>query len=72
MCVAVPLKVKRVEGEWAILEAGSGEFRARTDLVAAKTGDYVLVHAGFVIEKIDPKEAQKTLDMFAQVFPDGR
>jgi hydrogenase expression/formation protein HypC len=72
MCVAVPLKVKRVEADWAVLEVGSGELRARTDLVAAKDGDYVLVHAGFVIERIDPKEALKTLRMFREIALGGR
>ena len=72
MCVAVPLRVKRVESEWAVLEAGSGELRARTDLVPVKEGDYALVHAGFVIEKIDPQEALKTLKMFHEIAPGGR
>ncbi len=72
MCVAIPLKVKRVEDGWAVLEAASGEFRARTDLVEAREGDFVLVHAGFLIEKIDPLEARKTLEMFARVSSLGK
>ncbi len=72
MCVAVPLRVMRVDGDWAVLEAGSGELSARTDLVDVGKGDYVLVHAGFVIEKIDPGEARKTLEMFREISPGGR
>ena len=71
VCVAIPLRVKRVESGWAVLEAGAGELRARTDLVPVKEGDYALVHAGFVIEKIDPREAAKTLEMFREVPLDG-
>lgn len=67
VCVAVPLRVKRIEGEWAVLDAGSSELRARTDLVDAGEGDYVLVHAGFVIEKIDSVEALKTLRLLGAV-----
>jgi hydrogenase expression/formation protein HypC len=72
MCVAVPLKVKRVEADRAVLEAGLGELLARTDLVVVREGDYVLVHAGFVIEKIDPEEARKTLEMFREIASGGR
>jgi hydrogenase expression/formation protein HypC len=34
-------------------------------------GDYVLIHAGFAIEKIDPVEAEKTLEIFRQVLDAG-
>lgn len=72
MCVAVPLKVARVEGEWAFLSAGSGEIKARTDLVPVREGDYALLHAGFIIEKIDPEEAEKTLRLFKEIAQEDR
>jgi len=34
-------------------------------------GDYVLIHAGFAIEKIDPVEAEKTLEIFREVLDAG-
>jgi hydrogenase expression/formation protein HypC len=34
-------------------------------------GDYVLLHAGFAIEKIDPEEAEKTLAIFREVLAAG-
>jgi hydrogenase expression/formation protein HypC len=39
----------------------------------AQVGDYVIVHAGFAIHKIDEKEAKETLDLFkeAGVLPSG-
>lgn len=67
VCVAVPLKVARVEGAWAYLEAGSGEMKARTDLVQVKPGDYALLHAGFIIEKINPADAMETLRLFKEI-----
>lgn len=67
LCVAVPLKVLRVDGAWAYLEAGSGEIKARTDLVGVAPGDYALLHAGFIIEKLDPKDAEETLRLFKEV-----
>jgi hydrogenase expression/formation protein HypC len=33
----------------------------------ARPGDYVIVHAGFAIEKLKPDEAQKTLDLFREM-----
>jgi len=40
-------------------------------LEEAAVGDYVLIHAGFALEKIDPFEAQKTLDLFREVLNAG-
>ncbi|HHY35920.1 MAG TPA: HypC/HybG/HupF family hydrogenase formation chaperone [Firmicutes bacterium] len=67
MCVALPLKVNEVDGNWAIVEVSGGKIRVRSDLVSVKPGDYVLVHAGFIIEKLEPEEARKTLDMFREI-----
>jgi hydrogenase expression/formation protein HypC len=33
-----------------------------------RTGDYVLIHAGFAIEKLDVVEAEKTLDLFREMY----
>jgi len=35
-----------------------------------QVGDYVLVHVGFAMEKIDPEEAKKTLELFKELFPE--
>lgn len=67
VCVALPLKVNEVDGNWAIVEVSGGKIRVRSDLVSVKPGDYVLVHAGFIIEKLEPEEARKTLDMFREI-----
>jgi hydrogenase expression/formation protein HypC len=37
----------------------------------ADIGDYVLIHAGFAIEKLDQAEAQKTLDLFQEMYRAG-
>jgi len=58
------MRVERIEGVKATVEAAgvcrSADVRLLEDV---KVGDYVLVHVGFAIEKIDPKEAQETLDL---------
>jgi len=71
MCLAVPGKIIEIEkdGEHAIVDYGDGTKRkANISLVEVKIGDYVLVHAGFAIEVLDEKEAQKTLDLFREML----
>jgi hydrogenase expression/formation protein HypC len=63
MCLAVPVKVVSVEEGEAIVDAGAGNL-VRTDLSLVEDvqpGDYVLLHAGFAIQKYDPSEAEETL-----------
>ncbi len=68
MCLAVPMKIIRKEGFSATVETAgvSREINLRL-LEDAQIGDYVLVHAGFAIEKIDEHEAQETLKLMEQM-----
>jgi len=64
MCLGVPLKIIKVEGNQALGElAGVARSIDISLLPDVKLGDYVLVHAGFAITKIDETEAQKTLQV---------
>ena len=54
MCLAIPMKIKNMNGCEATCEAGGIEKDIRIDLIEdAAVGDYVMVHAGFAIEKND-------------------
>lgn len=65
MCLAVPAKVISVDGAFAKVEVEGNVREAGTRLVPrVKVGDYVLVHAGFIVEILDPQEAEATLDIF--------
>ena len=68
MCLAIPLKVKTVEGTIAQVELG-GVLRQVSLMLTpdAKVGDWVLVHTGFAINVLDEKEAQETLALFAEI-----
>ena len=72
MCLAVPMKVVEIEEGTAICEVDGvrreGSLMMLDDVAV---GDYVLLHAGFAIEKIDPEEAQKTLEIFREVLEAG-
>jgi len=63
MCLAIPMQIKTIDGVNAVVNAGGVEKGIRVDLVPhARTGDYVLVHAGFAIAVVDEAEAKQTID----------
>jgi hydrogenase expression/formation protein HypC len=68
MCLAIPMKIISVEGDTALvsLEGLEKEIDVRF-LEDPQPGDYVIVHAGFAIDKLDEEEAQKTLDLFKEI-----
>ena len=69
MCLAVPMKVIEIEGPVARVEEAGVQREVRADLVEGlKVGDYVIVHAGIAIDRLDPEEAQETLRLFAEIF----
>ena len=71
MCLAIPGKVIKIDSDknHATVDYGEGTKRkANISLVDVKKGDYVLVHAGFAIEVLDEKEAEKTLELFREML----
>ena len=71
MCLAIPGKIIEIDKskEHATVDYGDGTRRkANISLVNVKTGDYVLVHAGFAIQVLDEKEARETLDLFREML----
>lgn len=68
MCLAVPMKVARVEGRSALVEQAGMLKEARVDLLDnVKVGEYVLVHAGIAIERVHPDEAEETLRVMRMI-----
>ena len=62
MCLAIPMKIVRIDGAGGFVEAGGLRRRANFSLMKkVRVGDYVLLHAGFAIEKVREKEAKRTL-----------
>ena len=65
MCVAVPVEIIKIEGMEAWVDFGGVKKRINIALIEdAKVGDYVLLHAGCAITRLDPEEAEKTLMLF--------
>ncbi|MFH0855628.1 MAG: HypC/HybG/HupF family hydrogenase formation chaperone [Candidatus Omnitrophota bacterium] len=62
MCLGIPMKIKRISGDFAEVESGRLLRRANIQMLPGlRIGDYVLVHAGFAIQKVSPKRARETL-----------
>lgn len=69
MCLAIPSEVIEVKDKMATIDV-SGIRREISLLLLAEevaVGDYVLVHAGFAIHKLDKEAAQEALDLFAEI-----
>jgi hydrogenase expression/formation protein HypC len=72
MCLAVPGEVTKIDGEWAECSFGGTKIRARRDLVPElRVGDYAIVHAGFVIQRLDEADARETLSLLDQITADA-
>jgi hydrogenase expression/formation protein HypC len=72
MCLGVPMQVKTIENEVAICEIDGVQREASLMMLDdVKIGDYVLIHAGFAIEKIDDDEAQLTLKALREALDMG-
>jgi len=67
MCLAVPALVTELgAGEAAIVELGGVRKEISLALVEdVAVGDYVIVHVGFALQRLDPEEAERTLQLFA-------
>jgi hydrogenase expression/formation protein HypC len=69
MCLAIPAKVMKVDGEKAQVDFGEGVLReTNISLVTADVGDYVLVHAGYAIQVLSEKDALETLNLWNEIL----
>ena len=68
MCLAVPMKIMEIKASEALVELGGLRKKINLGLLEKiSVGDYVVVHAGFAIQKLDEKEARKTLSALRQM-----
>jgi hydrogenase expression/formation protein HypC len=68
MCLGVPAKVLKVTGEAATVDVGGARREISLMLVDGVTvGGWVILHAGFAIQKLDPEEAEKTLALLREL-----
>ena len=67
MCVAVPGKIIEIDGDFAKVNIMENITQANIKLVDAKIGDYVLIHAGCVIEVLKEDLAEEILSIFSEL-----
>ena len=68
MCLAVPLKIVEIDGLNAVGEVEGLRRRMRLDFIKEpKLGEYVIVHAGFAIERLPEKQALADIEAWAEV-----
>ncbi|QTO96092.1 HypC/HybG/HupF family hydrogenase formation chaperone [Helicobacter pylori] len=70
MCLAIPSKVIAINDNVAILETLGVQREASLDLMgeSVKVGDYVLLHIGYVMSKIDEKEALESIVLYQEMI----
>ena len=72
MCIAVKMKLLDVKGEVGRADLSGVVKEVSLALIEdVKVGDYVLIHAGFAIQKIDEEEALKTISLLKKPFTAG-
>ncbi|HEX7576239.1 MAG TPA: HypC/HybG/HupF family hydrogenase formation chaperone [Candidatus Methanoperedens sp.] len=69
MCIAVPAQVTEINGEEAVLDYGGVKRKANISMLSdVMVGDYVLVHVGYAISKMDEEEASETLKLWDEML----
>ena len=73
MCLALPVRVVEIgagpAGDWAIVDLGGVKKEISLALLDdVKVGDYVILHVGYALSKLDPDEAARTLALFSAII----
>ena len=72
MCLAIPMKLLERDEQRGTVEMGGAKRDVMLTMTPqAKTGDYVIVHAGYALEVLDEAEALRTLELFRELGEAG-
>jgi hydrogenase expression/formation protein HypC len=64
MCLAIPMRLIEINGAAGVVEVDGVTRQVRLDLLPEVTiGDYILIHAGLAIARVDAEHAEETLDL---------
>ncbi|MGD0969817.1 MAG: HypC/HybG/HupF family hydrogenase formation chaperone [Desulfobaccales bacterium] len=64
MCLAIPMRLIEIDGACGVAEVDGVSRQVRLDLVPeVSLGDYILIHAGLAIARLDQEQAQETLSL---------
>lgn len=72
MCLAIPAKIVEIDSGMATCNVGESDTQIKVSLMLLEgqvdLGDFIIVHAGFALRKLDPKEAEETLDILRDML----
>ena len=71
MCIAAPAHVLEInrDDNWLIADFGGAKQQAKLDLLPeVEVGDYVLIHAGYAIEKLSEEAAKESLEAWEELL----
>ncbi len=68
MCLAVPMEITGIEDSVADVEIGGVKKQVRLDIIDEQpsVGDFVIVHAGFALRRLDREDALETIKLFQE------
>lgn len=67
MCLSIPAKVISIDGDSARVSVGGAEYDANLQMLeGVEIGDYILLHTGFAIEKLNEEDAAESLKVFEE------
>ncbi len=73
MCLAIPMRLIAIDGAAGTVEQGGVTRTVGLDFIEQPAvGEYLIIHAGFAISRVDEAEAQETLELFRQIDEAGR
>lgn len=69
MCLAVPAKIIALrDDQMAVVDAGGVQQEISIALLEeVNVGDFVIMHVGYALNKLDPEEAARTLELFEEL-----
>ncbi len=72
MCLAIPAKIVEIDNGMATCNVGESDTQIKVSLMLLEGqvtyGDFIIVHAGFALRKLDPKEAEETLTILRDML----
>ena len=68
MCLAVPMRLTEIKDNLGIVELANSKLEVNLQLLEnVQVGDYIIVHAGFAIQKLDQEDAEETLSILREI-----
>lgn len=69
MCLAIPGEIVEIKGSHATVDFGGTRSKVNTIFIPdLKTGDYVIVHVGYAIQKMSKDEAEESLKLINEML----